>query len=48
MFGSEQDLRDADGIHKQLGKLDMGYLEEACKEMGVQDEFAELKRRAKV
>ena len=47
VFGSEQDLKDAEGIYiRQLGKLDLKYLEEICREMGVEEEFVELKRRA--
>jgi len=47
VFGSEQDLKDAEGIFiRQLGKLDLEYLEEICREMGVEDELAGLKRRA--
>ncbi len=46
VFGSEQDLKDAEGIFvRQLGKLNLEYLEEICREMGVEDELAGLKRR---
>jgi len=45
VFGSEQDLKDAEGIFiRQLGKLDLEYLGEICREMGVEDELAGLKR----
>lgn len=47
VFGSEQDLKDAEGILiRQLGKLDMRYLEKICGEMGVQEELDKLKKRA--
>jgi len=47
LFGSEQDLKDAEGIYlRQLGRLEMDYLERICGEMGVQEQLAELKRRA--
>lgn len=47
VFGSEQDLKDAEGIYiRQLGKLDMKYLEKICREMRVEGELAELERRA--
>ncbi|WP_456474796.1 DUF6036 family nucleotidyltransferase [Candidatus Pyrohabitans sp.] len=46
LFGSEQDIRDAMSIYvRQMGKLDMDYLEEVCKEMGVLDELQKLRRR---
>ena len=45
-FGSEQDLRDAEGIYiRQLGKLNMKYLERICREMGIKKELAQLKKR---
>ena len=45
-FGSEQDIKDAEGIYvRQKGKLDMKYLEERCGNIGVSDEFAEMKER---
>ncbi|MEW6592623.1 MAG: DUF6036 family nucleotidyltransferase [Candidatus Hadarchaeota archaeon] len=48
VFGSEQDLKDAEGIFiRQLGKLDMKYLERICVEMGVGKELAGLKRAAR-
>ncbi|KXB03208.1 hypothetical protein AKJ45_02220 [candidate division MSBL1 archaeon SCGC-AAA261F19] len=46
LFGSEQDLKDAEGIYiRQHEKLDMEYLEETCKELGVGGEFKYLKKR---
>ncbi len=46
VFGSEQDLKDAEGIYiRQMGKLDMKYLEEICEEMGVRNALAEMKER---
>jgi hypothetical protein len=45
-FGSEQDIKDAEGIYvRQKGKLDMKYLEERCENIGVYDEFVEMKER---
>lgn len=46
VFGSEQDVRDAEGVYvRQLEKLDMDYLEEICSKMGVSRELERLKRR---
>jgi hypothetical protein len=46
LFGSEQDIKDAEGIYvRQKGKLDMKYLEERCEDIGVYDEFVEMKER---
>lgn len=48
VFGSEQDIKDADGIFvRQLPKLDMQYLKNACVANGVTLEFNRLKRRVK-
>ncbi|MEW6222733.1 MAG: DUF6036 family nucleotidyltransferase [Candidatus Hadarchaeota archaeon] len=48
VFGSEQDLRDAEGIFiRQAGRLDLKYLERICKAMGVGKELAGLKRAAR-
>ncbi len=48
VFGSEQDIRDAEGILvRQREKLDHKYLEEICKEMGVHGELEKLKKRIK-
>jgi hypothetical protein len=46
-FGSDQDLRDAEGIYRlQKDKLDMDYLDAACKSYGVAKEFVALKKAA--
>jgi hypothetical protein len=46
MFGSEQDLKDAEGIWvRQMGKLDLRYLEGRCRALGVWEEFEEMKKR---
>jgi hypothetical protein len=46
VFGSEQDIKDADGIYmRQLPKLDMRYLEKACATNGVMRDFRRLQRR---
>jgi hypothetical protein len=48
LFGSEQDLKDAEGLWvRQMGELDMKYLEERCQVLGVGDEFAEMTERVK-
>lgn len=46
VFGSEQDMKDAEGIYvRQLESLDMEYLEEICRDMGVYEDFIKMKRR---
>lgn len=46
LFGSEQDIKDAEGIYvRQLNNLDMQYLEERCKKLDVHEEFLAMKRR---
>ena len=46
LFGSEQDMKDAEGIYaRQFDNLDMAYLEERCKKLGVYDEFLTMKKR---
>ena len=48
LYGGEQDLKDAEGIYiRQLGKLDMKYLERICREMGVSGELAKIRRKVK-
>jgi hypothetical protein len=48
VYGSEQDLQDAAGIYtRQLGRLDMAYLMDICREMDVLRDFEKLKRRVK-
>ncbi|MDI6655313.1 MAG: hypothetical protein QME59_05440 [Candidatus Hydrothermarchaeota archaeon] len=47
-FGSEQDIKDAEGIYvRRMKKLDMRYLEKICRETGVYDDFLEMKKRVK-
>lgn len=44
VFGSEQDIKDAEGIYaRQLESLDMEYLEEICRDMGVYGDFIKMK-----
>jgi hypothetical protein len=44
VFGSEQDVKDAEGIYaRQLESLDMEYLEEICRNMGVYGDFIKMK-----
>ncbi|MBA7514138.1 hypothetical protein ES705_06163 [subsurface metagenome] len=46
LFGSEQDVKDAEGIYaRQFENMDMAYLEERCKRLEVYEEFLTLKRR---
>ena len=46
LFGSEQDVKDVEGIYaRQFENLDMAYLEERCKRLGVYDEFLTMKKR---
>lgn len=43
VFGSEQDLKDAMGIYvRQMGKLDMKYLQRICDEIGVGEKLIAL------
>ncbi len=46
LFGSEQDVKDAEGIYaRQLDNLDMAYLEERCERLEVYEEFSTMKTR---
>jgi hypothetical protein len=46
LFGSEQDVKDAEGIYaRQFDNLDMAYLEERCARLEVNEEFSSMKRR---
>ena len=46
LFGSDQDMRDAEGIYvRQFDKLEMAYLEERCKKLEVYDDFLRMKER---
>jgi hypothetical protein len=46
LVGSEQDVQDAGGIYvRQLDDLDMAYLEERCKKLGVYEELFAMKKR---
>jgi hypothetical protein len=46
LFGSEQDVKDAEGIYvRQLDNLDMAYLEDRCEQLEVLDEFLTMKTR---
>lgn len=46
LFGSEQDIKDAEGIYvRQFDNLDMEYLANRCKNVGVHEEFLAMKRR---
>ena len=46
MYGSEQDVKDAEGIYaRQLPNLDLRYLEKICDEMGVGQELALVRKR---
>ena len=44
LFGSEQDIKDAEGIWiRQTEELDNAYLEERCRALEVWSEFLEMK-----
>jgi len=46
LFGSEQDVKDAEGIYaRQFENMDMAYLEKRCERLGVYEEFLMMKRR---
>lgn len=46
LFGSEQDVKDAEGIYaRQFDNLDTAYLEERCERLEVYEEFSTMKRR---
>ena len=46
LFGSEQDVKDAEGIYaRQLDNLDMAHLEERCERLEVYEEFLTMKTR---
>lgn len=46
LFGSEQDIKDAEGIYvRHSGKLNMDYLESRCRNLGVYNEFLKMKKR---
>ena len=48
LFGSEQDIRDAESIYvRQKGKIDTSYLEKRCMELGVHKEYKEMIERVK-
>ncbi len=48
LFGSEQDMRDAESIYvRQKGKIDADYLEKRCMELGVHKEYKEMIERVK-
>jgi hypothetical protein len=43
-FGSDQDIRDAEGVYRmQKDRLDLSYLEAACKSYGVSEALKALK-----
>lgn len=46
LFGSEQDVKDAEGIYvRQFDNLDKAYLEESCERLEVYEEFLRMKKR---
>ncbi len=46
LFGSEQDVKDAEGIYaRQFDNLEMAYLEGRSKKIEVHEEFLTMKRR---
>ena len=45
LFGSEQDVKDAEGIYaRQFENMDMAYLEERCERLEVYEEFLTMKK----
>lgn len=47
LFGGYQDVKDAESILLRQSELDMNYLEELCKDMGVLDEFEIIRKKIK-
>ena len=47
LFGGYQDVKDAESILLRQSELDMNYLEELCKDMGVIDEFEIIRKKIK-
>ena len=48
LFGSEQDIKDAESIFiRQKGKLNIAYLEKRCKELNVYEEYKKMVERIK-
>lgn len=48
LYGSEQDIEDAESIYvRQEEKLDHGYLEKVCQEIGVGEELEEMKKEVR-
>jgi len=46
LFGSEQDVKDAEGIYaRQFENMDMAYLEKRCERLEVYEEFLTMKKR---
>lgn len=46
LFGSEQDLKDAESVYiRQLGRLDFEYLEKRCKELNVHKKYSKMKNK---
>lgn len=46
LFGSEQDVKDAEGIYvRQFDNLDKAHLEESCKRLEVYEDFLAMKKR---
>jgi hypothetical protein len=46
LFGSEQDMKDVEGIYaRQFDNLEMAYLEGRCERLEVYEEFLTMKRR---
>lgn len=47
LFGGYQDVKDAGSILLRQSKLDMKYLEELCKDLGVINELETIKKKIK-
>lgn len=45
LYGSEQDITDAEGIYvRQIKKLDVPYLKKICREMGVEEDLDKMQK----
>jgi len=49
LFGSEQDIRDAEGVYvRQMGKLNMNALRNLCRKLGVLGQLSRLQKRMSI
>ncbi len=46
LYGSEQDINDAEGIYiRQLKRLNISYLKKICKEMNVEEDLDKMQKK---